>query len=39
MIRYYFHIDPDTLSDQQWAILIEDLRWIREKENQKKGMN
>lgn len=32
MLRYYLHIDPDMLTDQQWAITIAQLRDIRRKE-------
>lgn len=32
MLRYYLHIDPDTLSDQQWAQTIAQLRHIRQTE-------
>ncbi|WP_262509809.1 hypothetical protein [Chryseobacterium oncorhynchi] len=32
-LRYYFHIDPDSLTDQQWAARIAELKYIRKKEN------
>jgi len=32
MLRYYLHIDPDTLSDQQWVQTIAQLRHIRQTE-------
>ena len=35
MLRYYLHIDPDTLSDQQWAQTIAQLRHIRKAESGK----
>jgi hypothetical protein len=31
-IRYYMHLDPDSLSDDEWAMVIRDLEWIREME-------
>ena len=32
MIRYYLHVDPATLSDQQWAQTIAQLENIRKSE-------
>lgn len=32
MLRYYLHVDPDTLTDQQWAAMIAQLTDIRKKE-------
>ena len=32
MLRYYLHVDPDTLSDQQWATTIAQLENIRKSE-------
>lgn len=32
MLRYYLHVDPDTLSDQQWVTMIAQLKHIRESE-------
>jgi hypothetical protein len=33
LLRYYMNVsDPDSLSDQQWAMLYRDLQWIREEE-------
>ena len=32
MLRYYFHLDPDTLTDEQWQARWEELQWIREME-------
>jgi hypothetical protein len=30
---YYLHIpDPDSLSDEQWAMRFKELEWIREQE-------
>ena len=26
------HIDPDGLSDTEWAMRVEELKWIRKKE-------
>ncbi len=32
-LRYYMHIlDPDSLTDEEWAMRLAELRWIREKE-------
>ncbi len=31
-LRYYFHIDPDSLSDAQWVRMIKELEWIRREE-------
>ena len=36
MLRYYLHVDPDTLSDQQWATTIAQLENIRSSEAGKK---
>lgn len=32
-LRYYFHIDPDTLSDDEWIERYEELVWIRKEES------
>lgn len=32
MLRYYFHIDPDTLTDDQYAMRFNELVWIRKEE-------
>ncbi len=30
---YYMHIsNPDSLSDEEWAMRIQELKWIRQKE-------
>ena len=29
--------DPDKLSDEEWAMRMEELRWIRKKEAQSNG--
>ncbi|MBS1745754.1 MAG: hypothetical protein JST21_06265 [Bacteroidetes bacterium] len=35
-LRYYMHIqDPDTLSDEEWAMRLQELKWIRDKESGK----
>lgn len=26
------HIDPDSLTDEEWAMRVNELRWIREEE-------
>jgi len=32
-LRYYLHIpDPDSLSDQEWAMRWKELDWIRQQE-------
>jgi len=36
MLQYYLHIDPDKLSDQQWAQKLAQLRHIRQAETGKK---
>lgn len=35
LIRYYLHMDPDKLDDQQWAITIAQLEDIRKRESGK----
>ena len=32
LLRYYLHIDPDTLTDEQWAVTLAQLEDIRMKE-------
>nr|DAY67546.1 MAG TPA: Protein of unknown function (DUF2540) [Caudoviricetes sp.] len=32
MLRYYLHIDPDKLSDEEWAQTIAQLADIRKNE-------
>ena len=34
MLRYYLHIDPDTLDDNQWAEIFMQLADIRKRELQ-----
>lgn len=32
-LRYYMHIsDPDSLSDEEWAMVYNELKYIRKKE-------
>ncbi|MCM1035537.1 MAG: hypothetical protein NC038_05515 [Paludibacter sp.] len=32
-LRYYMHIsDPDSLTDEAWAMRLRELEWIRQKE-------
>lgn len=32
-LRYYMHVaDPDSLSDEEWAMRLKELEWIRRKE-------
>ncbi|MGM9817715.1 MAG: hypothetical protein ACI30B_01875 [Paludibacteraceae bacterium] len=32
-LRYYMHVaDPDSLSDEEWAMRLKELEWIRHKE-------
>jgi hypothetical protein len=31
-IRYFLAIDPDTLTDEEWAMHIKTLEYIRKKE-------
>lgn len=38
LIRYYAHVDPDSLTDEQWAVLAKDIEWARDQER-KKGPN
>ena len=33
LIRYYLHMDPSELSDQQWAETIAQLKHIRQSES------
>ena len=33
-LRYYLHIaDPDSLSDEEWAMRYRELEWIRQEES------
>jgi hypothetical protein len=35
-LRYYLHIaDPDSLSDEEWAMRIKELEYMRKKEKGK----
>ncbi len=29
---YYMHIDPDTLTDEEWAARVKELEWLRKTE-------
>jgi hypothetical protein len=31
-IRYYTRREPDDLTDDQWATLINDIEWVRNEE-------
>jgi hypothetical protein len=31
-LRYYLHIDPDGLTDEEWAMAIGSLKRIRKQE-------
>ncbi|MGN0187425.1 MAG: hypothetical protein ACI392_06750 [Paludibacteraceae bacterium] len=32
-LRYYMHVsEPDSLSDEEWAMRLKELEWIRRKE-------
>lgn len=31
-LRYYLHIDPDSLTDREWAMRVNELMWIRRQE-------
>jgi len=31
-LRYYYKIDPATLTDNEWAMMWNDLLWLREQE-------
>ncbi|WP_159430208.1 hypothetical protein [Cruoricaptor ignavus] len=33
-LRFYMHIDPDLLTDREWAMRVRELQWLREKEAQ-----
>lgn len=34
-LRYYLHIpDPDSLSDEEWALRLAELDWIWKKEEE-----
>ena len=37
LLRYYMHIDPDTLSDEEWAWTIRYLIDIRKEEAKANG--
>lgn len=37
LLRYNFKVDTDKLDDDEWAMLWNDLLWIREQE--KKALN
>lgn len=33
MLRYYLHIaHPDELSDEEWAMRVKELEWVRSEE-------
>lgn len=31
-LRYYLRIDPDSLTDKEWADRFQELVWIRQEE-------
>ncbi|MCQ2299756.1 MAG: hypothetical protein MJZ81_06500 [Bacteroidales bacterium] len=37
-LRYYMHIEsPEALTDEEWAMRIKELEWIRKAEAGPKG--
>jgi hypothetical protein len=39
-LRYYLHIpDPDSLNDEEWAMRLKELEWIREQEAKRNSKN
>jgi len=33
-LRYYFHIqNPEDLSDEEWAMRVRELEWVRTQES------
>jgi carboxylesterase type B len=28
LIRFYYHTDPNTLTDDEWARSIEEILWV-----------
>ncbi|MGI6341367.1 MAG: hypothetical protein ACOXZ9_10740 [Bacteroidales bacterium] len=32
LLRYYMHLNPDSLSDTEWAMRIQELTHIRKEE-------
>jgi hypothetical protein len=34
LIRYHLHVDPGSLTDEQWAMLYNDLIWVKRKERE-----
>ena len=35
LIRFHFYVDPDTLTDEQWAICCTDLEWLLSEKDEK----
>lgn len=31
-LRYYFHLNPDELTDEEWAMAWKELEWVRSEE-------
>lgn len=32
-LRYYMHVaDPEGLSDEEWAMRVKELEWVRKEE-------
>jgi hypothetical protein len=38
-LRYYLHLNPDGLTDEEWAIAINALQYIRRQEAKDKIKN
>lgn len=34
-LRYYLHINPDELTDEEWALQAKSLEWVRKQEAKK----
>ena len=39
LLRFHFKMDPDLLSDEEWAISWEDLKWALENEAKRTNQN
>jgi hypothetical protein len=39
LLRYHFHIDPDMLDDETWAMRWNELKEVLKFENERNGLS
>jgi hypothetical protein len=34
LLRFHYRVDPDTLPDDEWAKLVQEYRYLNDRQNQ-----